>query len=76
MKVIDDINNAKTLEELYEVLKTIKVIVGSHSKYTPREIYYASLLVANRIMPINIITRSFGIREKVLELTKKYKGVE
>jgi hypothetical protein len=73
MKVIDDINNAKTLEELYEVLKPIKIIVGSHSKYTAREIYYASLLVANGIMPINIVTRAFGIREKVLEIVK---GVE
>ena len=62
------IGACKSFEELYEVILSLGTIQGSKQTLSAEDVILAIGLVRNHKAEFKAITRTFGIREKVVEL--------
>ena len=62
------ISSAATFEELFEALKTIGEVRGSEQTYSPKDLIVIINHVRNQELTPRSITRTYGLREKVIQL--------
>lgn len=62
------IGQAHTLEELFDILENVGEIEGKTGKYNSADLVTQIQAVENKQATLETITKTFGIREKVLEL--------
>lgn len=62
------IKNASNLAELYQVLESISVISGTKDSYASSELIEIIEGVKNKKFPLEAVTKTFGLRDKVYEL--------
>lgn len=71
MTLESKIRNSKSYDDLLLLISSQEEnfeIVGSHKSYNKDELLKRLTVVEQKIIPINIITRSFGLRKKVMQL--------
>ena len=69
-KIENDISNAKSFDDLYEVIKASGGMQSSQDFFKPKDLLDLIEQFQRGGKTINAITNSFGLRQKVIELTK------
>jgi hypothetical protein len=62
------INNAHSLDELFDILENVKEINGSNQTLSSEELISQIEAVQHKQADLETITKTFGLRDKVLEL--------
>lgn len=62
------INNAHTIEELFDILENVNEVDGSNQAFSSEDLISQIQAVENKLAPLETITKTFGLRDKVLDL--------
>jgi len=68
------ISNAKNFEELFSAIEEIGTIDGTKEKYSPEELKQIINQVRNGDIRNTYVTRTYGLRDKVVELLENQKA--
>jgi len=68
------VSSASTFEELFQALRTIGEVEGSKQTYSPKDLITIINHVRNKKLTPGSITRTYGLREKVIQLFAAERG--